>query len=88
MKCAVLNEFNYQIINTLSMKINIKITDKDRHFLYRLLAVVLFFTNTLTMWFCAPELDKYIKNPLAGIVAFWLIASLILTGFALFKHYR
>lgn len=70
------------------MKMKLEITDKDRHFLYRLLAVVLLATNTLTMWFCGPELDKYIKNPLTGIVSLWLIASLILTGVALFKHYR
>ena len=70
------------------MKINIKITDKERHFLYRLLAVVLLLTNAVTMWFCAPELDKYIQNPLAGIVGFWLVANLLLTGVALFRHYR
>lgn len=70
------------------MKINIKITDKERHFLYRLLAVVLLLTNGVAAWFCAPELDKYITGHLATIVGFWLVANLLLTGVALFRHYR
>jgi len=70
------------------MKINIKITDKERHFLYRVLAVVLLLTNALTIWFCAPELDKYINNSLAGIVGFWLVINYLLTGIALLRNYR
>lgn len=70
------------------MKINIKITVKERHFLYRLLAVVLLLTNTTAIWFCGPELDKYVTGHLAAVLAFWFIANIILTGVALFKHYR
>nr|AKH47499.1 hypothetical protein [uncultured marine virus] len=70
------------------MKINIKITDKERHFLYRLLAVVLLLTNGVTVWFCSPELDKYIAGHMAALVGFWLVANLLLTGVALFRHYR
>ena len=88
MKCAVLNKLNYQIINTLDMKINIKITNKERHFLYRLLAVVLYITNAVEMWFCASELDKYITGIFGTLIGFWFVVSLILSGIALFKHYR
>ena len=70
------------------MKLKLEITDKERHILYRVLAVILLLTNTVTMWFCAPELDKYITEHLAVVVGFWLVANLILTAVALFKHYR
>lgn len=70
------------------MKLKFQITDKERHVLYRVLAVVLLLTNTATMWFCGPELDKYITGHFAAVVGFWLVANLILTAVALFKHYR
>jgi hypothetical protein len=70
------------------MKLKFEITEKERHILYRVLAVVLLLTNTVTMWFCGPELDKYITGHLTGVVGFWLVANLILTAVALFKHYR
>ena len=70
------------------MELKLKFNDKERHILYRVLAVVLLLSNTATMWFCGPELDKYITGHLSAVVAFWLIINLILTAVALFKHYR
>lgn len=70
------------------MEFKLKFNDKERHILYRVLAVVLLLTNTATTWFCAPELDKYISGHLTAVVGFWLVQNLILTAVALFRHYR
>ncbi len=91
MNSAVLNELNYQIINTLEMKINIKITDKERHFLYRLLAVVLALMFMVTGIYAIAYFEKLglIKGqwqivPTLGLhlLQWWLVIRVV------FKHYR
>jgi len=72
------------------MKINIKITDKERHFLYRLLAVVLFIhlfaTCALALTYLGSEYGLEDSSYLfAGFV---LSAPMWITTIAVFKHYR
>ena len=70
------------------MKLKLEITDKERHILYRVLAVVLFIANGAMMWYSAPELDKIIPNYLKAITGISMLWVWILTTVAVFKHYR
>jgi hypothetical protein len=83
-----IKSINNQIINKLNMKLKLEITDKERHILYRVLAVVLFIANGAMMWYSAPELDKIVPNYLKEITAISMLWIWILTTVALFKHYR
>jgi ABC-type transport system involved in multi-copper enzyme maturation permease subunit len=72
------------------MKINIKITDKERHFLYRLLAVVLFVylfaTCVLSLAYLGSEYGLESKSYL--LAGFILVVPMWLIVIAVFKHYR
>jgi len=72
------------------MKINIKITDKERHFLYRLLAVVLFVhlfaTCVLSLTYLGSEYGLEGRSYL--LAGFIIALPMWLTAIAVFKHYR
>lgn len=70
------------------MKTKLSNYPKLRYILNRILALILLLTNAATMWFCAPELDKYITGYIGMIVGFFLVLNLLLTGIALFMFYR
>ena len=70
------------------MKLKLEITDKERHILYRVLAVVLFIANSAMMWYSTPELDKIVPNYLKAITGISMLWIWILTTVAVFKHYR
>lgn len=70
------------------MELKLKFNDKERHILYRVLAVVLFVANGAMMWYSAPELDKIVPNYLKAITGISMLWIWILTTVAVFKHYR
>lgn len=70
------------------MKLNFEITDKEKHILYRIFAIILIVANGIMMWYSAPELDKIIPNylkPTTGICMLWVWG---ITTVAIFKHYK
>lgn len=69
------------------MEINIKFTDKDKWILYRILATMLFISNTVTILFSFPEIDKHLNESFEWLFAFWVIVYTTLTAIALFNYY-
>ena len=70
------------------MKLKLEITDKERHILRRVLAVVLIIANGAMMWYSVPELDKIIPDCLKAITGVSIFWVWIFTSVAIFKHYR
>ncbi len=70
------------------MKLKLEITDKERHILYRVLAVVLFISNGIMLWYSAAPLDKIVPNFLKAIVGISMLWVWGLSAVAIFKHYR
>lgn len=70
------------------MKLKLEITDKEKHILSRILAVVLIIGNGFIMLFSTYELDKIIPGYLKSITELGLISILILTCRAVYKNYR
>ena len=70
------------------MKLKLEITDKERHILYRVLAVVLFIANGIMMWYSAEPLDMIVPSYLKVIVAISMLWVWFLSAVAIFKYYR
>jgi len=70
------------------MKIKLGITDKEKHVINRLFAVMLTITNGALMYCSAHELDKIGSGFFKVIFAIGLVWVWILTSAAIFDHYR
>ena len=69
------------------MKIKFEITDKERHILYIVQAIVISIANGVIFWYSEPVLNETLPDYLKIIVGITMGWVWILTTLALFKYY-